>query len=433
MVSNLGFQAGSFDMASGEKFCKLLVRCARRRLPVFCFVTSGGMQTKEGAGALFSMAVVNDRITRFVRDHDLPIVMFGFGDCTGGAQASMVTHPLVEKYYFSGTNMPFAGQIVTQSHLPLTSTLSNYLSEVPQAMDGLVRHPFASDLDERLYEVDPEVPVPELSVGQVIERVLEGKVAEDESERQPAQRRSERNREKTFRPVKKVLIHARGCTAVKLVSVAQDRGIDVVLVQSDPDMDSAAARALRGDSTLVCLGGSTPDESYLNARSVIKIAEAEGADSLHPGIGFLSESASFADLCARHDLNFVGPSVDAMEWMGNKSNAAQTATRLGIPVVPGSHGVVTTPAAALDIAEKVGFPVMIKAVHGGGGRGIRRINDADGFEDIFLRMGNEAANAFGSRDLYIERCVTKFRHVEVQVLRDSNGNVLVPGYRDCSE
>ena len=432
MVSNLGFQAGSFDMASGEKFCKLLVRCARRRLPVFCFVTSGGMQTKEGAGALFSMAVVNDRITRFVRDHDLPIVMFGFGDCTGGAQASMVTHPLVEKYYFSGTNMPFAGQIVTQSHLPLTSTLSNYLSEIPGAMDGLVRHPFAGDLDERLYEVDSEVPVPELSVAQVIERVLQGKVAEDEPDRLPAQRRSERNREKTFRPVKKVLIHARGCTAVKLVQVAQDRGIDVVLVQSDPDMDSAAARSLRGESTLVCLGGSTPDESYLNARSVIRIAEAEGVDALHPGIGFLSESASFADLCARHDLNFVGPSVEAMEWMGNKSNAVQTATRLGIPVVPGSHGVVTTPAAALEIADQVGFPVMIKAVHGGGGRGIRRIDDAEGFEDIFLRMGNEAANAFGSRDLYIERCVTKFRHVEVQILRDSNDNVLVPGYRDCS-
>ncbi|MEM6701832.1 MAG: biotin carboxylase N-terminal domain-containing protein [Acidobacteriota bacterium] len=432
MVSNLGFQAGSFDMASGEKFCKLLVRCARRRLPVFCFVTSGGMQTKEGAGALFSMSVVNDRITRFVRDHDLPIVMFGFGDCTGGAQASMVTHPLVENYYFSGTNMPFAGQIVTPSHLPLTSTLSNYLSETPGAMTALVRHPFASDLDERLYEIDPEIPVPELSVEQVIERVLEGKAPPDEEVSTPAAHRSERNREKTFRPVNKVLIHGRGCTAVKLVNVAQQRGIDVVLVQSDPDMESTAARALRGDSTLVCLGGSTPDESYLNAHSVIRIAETEGADSLHPGIGFLSESASFADLCARHDLNFVGPSVEAMEWMGNKSNAVQTATRLGVPVVPGSHGVVTSPAAAREVAQRVGFPVMIKAVHGGGGRGIRRVDEGDDFEEIFLRMGTEAANAFGSRDLYLERCVQRFRHVEVQVLRDSNGNVLVPGYRDCS-
>ncbi|NQZ67989.1 MAG: carbamoyl-phosphate synthase large subunit, partial [Lentisphaeria bacterium] len=118
LVSNLDFQAGAFDMASGEKFCKLLVECAKHRLPVICFISSGGMQTKEGAGALYSMAIVNDRITRFIRDNDLPIIIFGFGDCTGGAQASMVTHPMVQTYYFSGTNMPFAGQIVVPSYLP---------------------------------------------------------------------------------------------------------------------------------------------------------------------------------------------------------------------------------------------------------------------------------------------------------------------------
>ena len=112
LVSNLAFQAGSFDMASAEKFCKLLLRCAEERLPVVCFVSSGGMLTKEGAGALFSMSIVNDRITRFVRDNDLPVLCFGYGDCTGGAQASLVTHPLVQTWYFSGTNMPFAGQIV---------------------------------------------------------------------------------------------------------------------------------------------------------------------------------------------------------------------------------------------------------------------------------------------------------------------------------
>ncbi len=139
-ISNIDFQAGAFDMASAEKFCKLLVDCAERQLPVIGFISSGGMQTKEGAGALFSMAAVNDRITRFVRDSELPVIMFGFGDCTGGAQASFVTHPLAQTYYFSGTNMPFAGQIVVQSNLPSTATLSNYLSAVPGAMQGLVRH-----------------------------------------------------------------------------------------------------------------------------------------------------------------------------------------------------------------------------------------------------------------------------------------------------
>jgi len=137
-VSNLSFQAGAFDMASAEKFCALLVKCAKQHLPVVAFISSGGMQTKEGAAALFSMAVVNDRITRFVRDNDLPVVMFGYGDCTGGAQASFVTHPLVQTYYLSGTNMPFAGQMVVPAYLPSTSTLSNYLYRSAGAMDGLV-------------------------------------------------------------------------------------------------------------------------------------------------------------------------------------------------------------------------------------------------------------------------------------------------------
>ena len=147
LVSNLDFQAGAFDMASAEKFCNLLLQCARRKLPVVAFVSSGGMQTKEGAGSLFSMAIVNDRITRFVRDNELPIICFGFGDCTGGAQASFVTHPLVQTYYFSGCNMPFAGQIVVPSYLPSTATLSNYLVATPGAMQGLVKHPFNDDLD----------------------------------------------------------------------------------------------------------------------------------------------------------------------------------------------------------------------------------------------------------------------------------------------
>ena len=112
VISNTAFKAGAFDMASAEKFCKLLVACAEERLPVVCFISSGGMQTMEGAGALFSMAAINDRLTRFVRDFDLPVIVFGFGDCTGGAQASFVTHPLVQTYYFSGASMPFAGQIV---------------------------------------------------------------------------------------------------------------------------------------------------------------------------------------------------------------------------------------------------------------------------------------------------------------------------------
>ena len=314
LVSNLEFQAGSFDMASGVNFCRLLVRCAEQERPVICFLSSGGMQTKEGAGAPFSMAIANDRITRFVRDTGLPILVFGFGDCTGGAQASLVTHPLVDTFYFSGTLMPFAGQIVVPSHLPTTSTLSNYLSEVDGAMVGLVRHPFAEDLDDRLRAVDSNIPVPRLKLADVIASILEGKAARSDT----VGRRRQRHSRKLFRSLRRVLVHARGCTAVKLVEGAHAHGLQVVLVQSDPDMESVAAGRLSESDTLVCLGGSTSDESYLNAHSVIRIAETEGCDALHPGIGFLSERLAFADLCAQHGLNFIGPGVSSMERMGNK-------------------------------------------------------------------------------------------------------------------
>ena len=118
------------------------------------------MQTKEGAAALFTMAVINDRITRFVRDNDLPIIIFGYGDCTGGAQASFVTHPLAQTYYFSGCSMPFAGQAVVERNLPYTCMMSNYLSMTPGAMQGLVKHPFATELEQELRRVDPAIPVP---------------------------------------------------------------------------------------------------------------------------------------------------------------------------------------------------------------------------------------------------------------------------------
>ena len=430
VVSNVQFQAGSFDMASAEKFCSLLVECAQQHLPVICFISSGGMQTKEGAGALFSMAAVNDRITRFVRDHDLPVIMFGFGDCTGGAQASFVTHPLAQTYYFSGTNMPFAGQIVVTQNLPSTSTLSNYLSEVDDSMAGLVQHPFFEDLDEELQKIDPELPAADETVQEVVRRVMAGTLSR---ERKPLDMRRPRFSERDLiRPVKRTLIHARGCTAVKLIRVAQQQGIEVVLVQSDPDMESASVDMLTDRDTLVCIGGNTPDESYLNALSVIRVADQQGVDSLHPGIGFLSENSQFAELVRSHGINFIGPPVASMDTMGNKSNAINTSLRLGVPVVPGSHGILTNVELAAEVAEEIGYPVLIKAVHGGGGKGIQVVENAASFPDLFHRVGMEARAAFGNGDVYLEKYVTSLRHIEVQLLRDTHGNTKVLGLRDCS-
>ena len=430
VISNVQFQAGAFDMASAEKVCRLLVECAEQSLPVVCFISSGGMQTKEGAGALFSMAAVNDRITRFVRDHDLPVIIFGYGDCTGGAQASFVTHPLVQTYYFSGTSMPFAGQIVVSSNLPLKSILSNYLSVTPGSMQGLVKHPFYPDLEENLAEVDAEIPHPEDSVERVIAGILSGGL----EEQRPivVAQRSVFTDEELIRPTRKVLIHARGCTAVKLIRIAQQQDIDVVLVQSDPDMESTAVDQLRPQDTVVCIGGNTPDESYLNAMSVLNVAENEGVDSLHPGIGFLSENSGFAELVRSRGINFIGPPVSSMETMGNKSNAINTALRLKVPVVPGSHGIMTNVERAAEVALDIGYPILIKAVHGGGGKGIQVVEGPQDFEQLFYRVGLEARSAFGNGDVYLEKYVTSLRHIEAQLLRDTHGNTRVLGIRDCS-
>ena len=430
VLSNVQFQAGAFDMASAEKVIRLLLECAEQHLPVVCFISSGGMQTKEGAGALFSMAAVNDRITRFVRDHDLPIIVFGYGDCTGGAQASFVTHPLVQTYYWSGTSMPFAGQIVVPSNLPLRSILSNYLSANEGAMQGLVKHPFYANIDESLRGVDAAIPVADESVEEVMTRILQGRLV-NQRPVVVAHRPVYTDRD-LVRPVRKVLIHARGCTAAKLIRIAQQQDIQVILVQSDPDMESAAVDQLTDNDTLVCIGGNTPDESYLNAQSVLNVAENQGADSLHPGIGFLSENSGFAELVRSHGINFIGPPVASMETMGNKSNAINTALRLNVPVVPGSHGIMTDADRAAEVAAEIGYPVLIKAVHGGGGKGIQVVESPNEFQQLFHRVGIEARNAFGNGDVYLEKYVTSLRHIEAQLLRDTHGHTHVLGIRDCS-
>ncbi len=430
VMSNVAFQAGSIDNSDCARICNLLVECAVQRLPVICFISSGGMQTKEGAAALFTMAVVNDRITRFVRDNDLPIIIFGFGDCTGGAQASFVTHPLVQSYYFSGTSMPFAGQAVVERNLPYTCLLSNYLSLNPGAMRGLVKHPFSPDLDTELRAVDPALPLPTESVEEVVDRIMSGSLTAAE----PIVIQQLTSDKDLIRPIKRVLIHARGCTAVKLVSKAIEFGHEVVLVQSDPDMDSVPADLIRDDPkhALVSLGGNTSDESYLNALSVLSIAEAQKVDSLHPGIGFLSEDPNFANLVRKHGINFIGPRVVSMETMGNKSNAINTTMNNDVPVVPGSHGIVETAERAAEIAHQIGYPVLLKAVHGGGGKGIQAVSKPEQLHNLYHQVSMVAKSAFGNGDLYIEKYVTSLRHIEAQILRDVEGSTHVIGLRDCS-
>ena len=426
-VSNHAFQAGAFDMASAHRFCRLLAYCGEHSLPAIGFVSSSGMQTKEGASALFSMAVVNDQITRFVSDLGLSILMFGYGDCTGGAQASLVTHPLVDTYYFSGTNMPFAGRIVVPEYLPVTATLANYLVSEPNSMKGIVEHPMVSDVDRRLSEIDSSITSAYLTVNELIQSWLSCK---EITARKVSIKHTVSGQK--FEPYKKVLIHARGCTAVKLIREAHAIDLNVVLVQSDPDMDSVAADMLKAGDNLVCLGGYTSDESYLNGDSVLRIAEIQGVQALHPGIGFLSENHHFAQQCLVQGLNFIGPSPESMEAMGDKSRAIHTAISLGVPVVPGSHGLLKSIEHAEQVALEIGYPIILKAAHGGGGKGIVVVETAESLKEKFHMIKAEARSSFGNDEIYLERLVTRFRHIEVQLLRDRFELTLVIGLRDCS-
>ena len=270
-------------------------------------------------------------------------------------------------------------------------------------MQGLVRHPFYEDLDDELRRIDPDIPVPRESIVEVVNRVMSGILSQERPMVIPA--RIPADAEDLYRPVKRVLIHARGCTAAKLIRVAQREAIEVVLVQSDPDMESVAVDLLGKADSVICIGGNTPDESYLNAKSVIAVAEHEHVDALHPGIGFLSESSQFAELVRSRGINFIGPPVSSMETMGNKSNAINTALRLNVPVVPGSHGIVTDAEKAADLAEHIGYPLLIKAVHGGGGKGIQVVEDESAFHELFQRVSVEARAAFGNGDVYLEKFV----------------------------
>lgn len=278
---------------------------------------------KEGVGVFFLMVVVNDCIMCFVCDYDLLIVMFGFGDCIGGVQVSMVMYFLVENYYFFGINMLFVGQIVMFLYLLLMLMFLNYLLEMLGVMIVFVRYFFVSDFDEWFYEIDLDILVLELLVEQVFECVFEGKVLFEEEVSMLVVYCLECNCEKIFCFVQKVFIYGCGCIVVKFVQVVQQCGIDVVFVQLDLDMDLLVVCVLCGDSMFVCFGGSMLDESYFNVYLVICIVEVEGVDLLYFGIGFFFESVLFVDFCVWYDFNFIGLSVEVMEWMGNKLNVVQ--------------------------------------------------------------------------------------------------------------
>ncbi|MCF8132981.1 MAG: acetyl-CoA carboxylase biotin carboxylase subunit [Synechococcus sp. Tobar2m-G35] len=227
----------------------------------------------------------------------------------------------------------------------------------------------------------------------------------------------------------KLLIANRGEIALRILRTCRELGIATVAVHST--VDRTALHVQLADEA-VCVGDSPSSRSYLNIPNIIAAATSRGADAIHPGYGFLAENDRFAEICNAHGLTFVGPSPEAIRAMGDKSTAKATMQRVGVPTIPGSEGLLEDAAEASRLAASMGYPVMIKATAGGGGRGMRLVHRPDDLEGLFKAAQGEAEAAFGNPGLYMEKFIDRPRHVEVQILADRFGTVVHLGERDCS-
>ena len=228
---------------------------------------------------------------------------------------------------------------------------------------------------------------------------------------------------------RKVLIANRGEIALRVIFACKELGIQTVAVFSEADRD---ALHVRFADEAICIGSAHSSASYLNIPSVISAAEITNADAIHPGYGFLSENGQFAEVCSECGIKFIGPSPESIRTMGDKARARQAMLGAGLEVLPGSSEPIKNSEAALSLAEDIGFPVMIKAVAGGGGRGLRVVYDRDGFVSSFDQAKNESKASFGSADCYIEKFLDQARHIEFQILADELGNTIHLGERECS-
>jgi acetyl-CoA carboxylase biotin carboxylase subunit len=228
---------------------------------------------------------------------------------------------------------------------------------------------------------------------------------------------------------KKVLIANRGEIALRVIRACRELGVQTVAVYSEADRESLHVRFADDD---VCIGPPPARDSYLRIPRIIAAAEITGADAIHPGYGFLAENAEFAEICAASNIAFIGPTADQIRVMGDKAAARSAMTDVGVPIVPGTPGPVEEPDEALAFVREIGFPVIIKAAAGGGGKGMRVANDEDDFARAFQLARSEALSAFGNGEVYVEKYLARPRHIEFQILGDSHGNVIHLGERDCS-
>src|SRR5437016_6037985 len=229
--------------------------------------------------------------------------------------------------------------------------------------------------------------------------------------------------------ISKVLIANRGEIALRVMQACKEMALKTVAVHSEADRDALHVRYADHD---ICIGPALARQSYLNISSIIAAAEITGADAIHPGYGFLAENAAFAEIIGECQLTFIGPTPESIRLMGNKAVARDTAKKAGVPILPGSDGPVRTFEEAREIAETIGFPVILKASAGGGGRGMRICGDETQLQSAFDTARNEAERAFGSADVYIEKYLEHPRHIEIQVFGDTHGRIVHLGERECS-
>ncbi len=227
----------------------------------------------------------------------------------------------------------------------------------------------------------------------------------------------------------KILIANRGEIAIRIMRACRELGIKTVAVYSEADRSALHAQIA---DEAVCIGPAASKDSYLNTKAIIAACETTHAEAVHPGFGFLSENADFARLCDKCGIAFIGPTGDIMDAMGDKASAKQTMKKAGVPVIPGSDGVVPSLDKAYELCREIGYPVMLKASAGGGGRGIRLVNREEELESNYLTASKEALDFFGNGDIYIEKFLVNPRHIEFQLLADNYGNVVHLGERDCS-
>lgn len=226
-----------------------------------------------------------------------------------------------------------------------------------------------------------------------------------------------------------ILIANRGEIALRAIRTIKEMGKKAIAVYSTADKD---AYYLDLADAKVCIGGDKSSESYLNIPAIISAAELFNADAIFPGYGFLSENQNFVEICKYHDIEFIGPNADVMALMSDKSKAKEVMKNAGVPVIPGSDGPIRSKEEALSLAKEIGYPVILKAAAGGGGRGMRIVESEASMFNAYLAAESEAISAFGDGTIYMEKFIDKPKHIEVQILADKHGNVLHVGERDCS-